>query len=164
MNEQENLAAVTKVCLGNADAIRFLTDVTEVLHLWDDLIDRDHVLTDTTINRGMWKALVELPRNSFYLHNFSALNAVLVSAIVNWEVATQMERHPQGPNDKSIAFIIRSSYVDLITLVAAICGGREHAVSMMLEARRLWHDEGLHGYLANLRKEQVAREGNSNGM
>ena len=160
MSEQRNHEAVQRVCLGNQEAVHFLEDITEVLHLWDDLIDRDQVLTDASINKTMWKALVALPRNSFYAQNFLALNTVLVAAIVNWEIATGMERDPAATsNDEVIAFIIRSSYIDLVTLVAVLCGGPEHAVTIMREARQLWHDEGLVGYRQSLVLERSRREG-----
>jgi hypothetical protein len=159
----EHDQAVHAVCRGNADAIRFLEDITEVLHLWDDLVDKDKELPDEVINRAMWKALVDLPRNPFYAQNFATLNTLLVAAIVNWEVATQMERKQTGKDDLHIAFILRSSYIDLVLGTAIIIGGREHAISMMLPARRLWHDEGFLGYRAALESEEIAR-GVKNGL
>jgi hypothetical protein len=159
VSENANREAMQRVCLGNQDAIRFLDDITEVLHFWDDLIDRDHDLMDAKINKIMWTALVTLPRNPFYVQHFVSLNAVLVTAIINWQVATDFERKPYSDNDEVIAFIIRSSYIDLMTLVAVLCGGQDHAATIMREARELWHDEGLAGYRQNLALEKTSREG-----
>jgi hypothetical protein len=155
--ESENAEAVRLVCKGHPDAIRFLEDITEILHLWDDLVDRDKAVSDSTINKAFWKALIDLPRNAFYAANFQTLNALLVAAIVNWEVATQMERRPDGKDDLHIAYILRSSYIDLVLGVAVILGGREHAIEMMLPARRMWHDEGYMGYCTALELEEKAR-------
>jgi hypothetical protein len=153
----ENEEAVRRVCKGNTDAIRFLEDITDILHLWDDLIDRDKPLTDGQINAVMWKALVDLPRNPFYAANFHTLNILLMAAIVNWEVATKMERERGGQDDLHIAYILRSSYIDLVLGVAVILGGREHAVEMMLPARRLWHNEGFEGFCQALELEMKVR-------
>ena len=158
--EQE---AMQRVCLGNQDAVRFLSDITDVLHLWDDLIDRDHELADVHINKIMWLALVALPRNPFYAQHFLALNSVLVTAIVNWQIATDVERTSHSDNEEVIAFIIRSSYIDIITLVAVLCGGPEHATTIMREVRQLWHSEALSGYKQNLVQERLSREGAQNG-
>jgi hypothetical protein len=149
--------AIQRVCKGNTDAVRFLEDITEILHLWDDLVDRDKAVSDEAINQGMWKALIDLPRNPFYAANFTSLNILLVAAIVNWEVATKMERNPVGADDLNIAFIIRSSYIDLVLGVAVILGGRVHAAEMMLTIRRMWHDEGFMGYCDALELETKAR-------
>ena len=157
MDEKENAEAVRLVCRGNPLAVQFLEDITEILHLWDDLIDRDKPLQDAAINRTMWKALINLPRNQFYSANFLFLNGLLMTAIINWELATTMERTQVDDNDLPIAFILRSSYVDLVTGVALIVGGREHALEMMLTARRLWHNEGLYGYRKALAQEQTVR-------
>jgi hypothetical protein len=161
--EKVTQEAMQRVCLGNQDAIRFLNDITDVLHLWDDLIDRDHELPDAHINKTMWIALVALPRNPFYVQHFMALNSILVTAIVNWQIATDMERKPSSDNEEVIAFIIRSSYIDIITLVAVLCGGPDHATSIMREARQLWHSEELSGYRQNLIQERLSREGAQNG-
>lgn len=156
-NVNENAEAVRLVCKGHPDAIRFLEDITDVLHLWDDLVDKDKPLTDGQINQVMWKALIDLPRNPFYVANFPVLNTLLSAAIVNWEVATSMERDPRGTDDLHIAYILRSSYIDLVLGVALIVGGREHALEMMLPARRLWHSEGFLGYCDALKMEEKAR-------
>ena len=158
-SEKTPLELLHKTCLGNQDAVRFLEDITSVLHLWDDLIDRDNELTDSHINKTMWAALVTLPRNPFYSQNFLALNTVLVTAIINWQIATDMERKPNSDNDEVIAFIIRSSYIDLMTLVAVLCGGADHATTIMREVREFWHDEKLSGYRENLVQERLSREG-----
>lgn len=153
----ENAEAVRLVCKGHPDAIRFLEDITDILHVWDDLVDKDKPLTDDQINQTMWKVLIDLPRNTFYAANFASLNTLLATAIVNWEVATRMERDPSGPDDLHIAFILRSSYIDLVLGVALIVGGREHALEMMLPARRMWHNEGFEGYCRALEMEAKAR-------
>lgn len=141
-----------KAANGNKDAAAFLELIVDILHFWDDLIDKDNEITDEYIHKAMWKALVDLPRNAFYSRNFSELNPVLVVAISNWIAANDMEAAGQE-SDLDIAFIIRSSYVDLITHTATLCGGFEHGRNVALEVRRKTHSEGSQGYRDNLAKQ-----------
>jgi hypothetical protein len=143
---------VLRATCGNQAAAAFLETITTVLHFWDDLVDKDKPLPDSHINKCMWMVLVELPRNPFYRANFEDLNPVLVIAIQNWLAANVMEAGDSG-SDKQIAFITRSSYVDIVIQTATICGGFEFGQGIALEARRLWHGEGFDGYLANLQKQ-----------
>jgi hypothetical protein len=143
---------------GNRQATDFIELIVEVLHFWDDLIDRDKVVSDADINDKMFKLLVTLPRNPFYLANFTTLNPVLVNAITNWHVANRMERAEQ-PDDYQlrIAYILRSSYVDLITQSALIVGGPDWAVNVGEQIRLYAHKETYEGYLDNLTNEFAAR-------
>lgn len=141
---------------GNANATDFILKMVHVLHLWDDLIDRDKPVDDAAINRGFQFLLVDIPRNPFYAQHFGALNTLVSTAITNWHVATRMER--EGADyEKSIAFILRSSYIDLLTHIAAIVGGPEWAVQMADKARRFAHCETYGGYLLNLEREKLDR-------
>jgi hypothetical protein len=56
--------------------------------------------------------------------------------------------------DRRIAFILRSTYVDLVTICAYLVGGREWAVQVALEARRDTSAEGWDAYLAALGNEK----------
>lgn len=143
---------------GNTDAAQFLLDMVSVLHFWDDLVDRDKPVDDATIDDRFFTMLVALPRNPFYQAHFAALNTTLTTAIANWHAATRMER---GTDDyaKSIAFILRSSYVDLVTQVAFITGGPDWAAQISHRVHWFAHQETYEGYLKNLDAERQAREG-----
>ena len=114
------------VCQGNVGAKQFLDHISNILHFWDDLVDKDKPVSDSDTNTWMWAALIELPRNQFYVANFSYLNSVLAMAILNWEVATRIERQDNDDYSLNIAYIIRSSYADLAVAVALLIGGRAH--------------------------------------
>lgn len=144
------------VARGNEAAANFLSTIVDVLHTWDDLIDQDHEFDAVAVNRAFTAALFTLPRNQFYMRHFDLLNPVLMSAINNWHVANILE-NGYSDEDKRIAFISRSSYIDLITQVAFIVGGHEWVIQVGPEIRRFAHSEGWEGYLANLETEKAAR-------
>ena len=138
---------------GNRAAYDFLTTMFEVLHFWDDLIDNDREVTPEEVNRSMWSALVTIPENSFFQQNFSQLMPLLKVAIFNWQAANVMERS-QDTLDKQIAFVLRSTYVDLVSMCAYIVGGRDWAHEVALEARRQTSSEGFDDYLDALTREK----------
>lgn len=142
--------------LGNQAAADFLDAVTEVAHFWDDLIDGDRALGADEIHARMFDALVTLPRNQFYRDNFSGLNATLAVAAANWQAATRMEREGEAEKLK-IAYILRSSYADLVTHAALIVGGPEWARKVAYAVRLETHAEQFDGYLTGLREEAQAR-------
>lgn len=150
------------VCGGNPAAAQFLMDMVEVLHLWDDLIDMDRPVPPEAINDAFRMALVDIPRNPFYQSNFDLLNPVLLSAINNWHVANILEAG-DAEDDLRIAFISRSSYIDLITQVAYIVGGDEWVRHIGPDIRRFAHSEGWVKYQDNLKAERTARAKRSKG-
>ncbi|MCS2609024.1 hypothetical protein [Halomonas dongshanensis] len=141
---------------GDSSAVEFIEIVCDVAHKWDDLIDRDKELDDASINKLFFDLLIRLPRNTFYRKNFEHLNSVLMNSISNWQIATEMER--EGDDYRtSIAFILRSSYVDLITQASLITGGNKWACAVGKQAREITHSETYSGYLKNLTKESQDR-------
>jgi len=151
--ERDQLLAWFK---GNAAAADYVDMVCRIAHLWDDLIDRDKEVPDDEINQGFFEALIKLPRNPFYRTHFDHLNAVLINAVSNWQIATKLEREG-GDYEKSIAFVLRSSYADLITQSALIVGGEKWACQVGEEVRKATHGETFDGYIKNLSKEASDR-------
>lgn len=140
---------------GDQSALDFLRVVYDIAHAWDDLVDRDKPVQASAINQAFFSALVVLPSNAFYRQNQQHLMPVLTNAMTNWQVANRLERG-DDVNELKIAFILRSSYCDLVTQAALIVGGLEHAVAVGVEIRRFIHGEGFTGYLANLQTEKKA--------
>lgn len=142
----------------NADAGAFLAQIVSILHFWDDLIDKDHKLSDRTINDMFELMLIFLPRNRFYMANFDMLNPILISAIQNWHLANTIERS-EIRESYNISFIIRSSYVDIITMTAYLLGGQDFAQEIGMSIRLLAHKEGMTTYVSELSREAKARNG-----
>jgi hypothetical protein len=145
--------------LGSTEAVQFVVRVFRVLHVWDDLIDRDKALTDDEINSVFWDLLVVLPTDPFYVRNIALLNSTLVNAIVNWHIANKLEREGDE-KDKSIAFVLRGAYIDLLSAAAFIVGGMRWAQEIGPAIRRWAHEETFDEYMVNLAKECEARDAN----
>jgi hypothetical protein len=141
---------------GDVPAMTFVRRIFSVLHVWDDLIDRDKTVTDGEIMTAFMIALIELPNDAFYQKHFSVLQPILINSINNWHAANLMER-TGGEKDKSIAFILRGTYIDLLSMSAFLVGGSDLSFRMTLYIRRWAHEEDFPVYLANLSKEIEAR-------
>jgi hypothetical protein len=137
---------------GHPEAAEFCITLVEILHTWDDLIDRDKPVSPEAINQAFWLALVELPLNPFYQVHFHDLIPCLMTAILNWHAANDMEA-TESEADKEIAFILRSSYADVVEQAARLVGGYDWARQVTPLIRREFHKEGYAGYRVNLTKQ-----------
>lgn len=148
----EHYKVIHKWMKGDEEAITFVMEVSRIVHVWDDLIDKDRELTPLDINEAFWSLFFTLPNNRFYMRHFNSLNPMLLVAEINWRTANSLEE--TGSNkDLEIAYIIRSSYVDVIIMSAMFSGGREWAYTVAPDIRRWVHSEGYEKYVVNFDME-----------
>jgi hypothetical protein len=152
--DEARFAPILDAVRGNRDAAAFVADWFEVCHFWDDMIDRDKPVTPDFINLSMWRLLVAMPRNRFYRAHMDEFQPVISNAIINWHMANAMEAE-RRPDDMAPAFILRSSYVDVVVTAANIIGGPIWAADVALRLRRATHSETFAGYLKNLEKQDA---------
>ena len=138
--------------LGDESAIAFARVLLDVMHTWDDLIDGDRQPSADAVHRAFRAALVLLPGSAFYTAHFAHLYPLLDAAMLDWLTANELES-TGGVLDLQIAFVIRSSYVQILMRCAQIVGGWEHAVKVAPGIRRAVHAEGMANYIQALRAE-----------
>ncbi|MTJ81732.1 MAG: hypothetical protein F8N37_12040 [Telmatospirillum sp.] len=156
-DKQVDFDEVAFRCLkGRRDAVVFIKMMCDILHTWDDLIDRDKPVDPEAINRAFFTALVTLPRDPFYAANFALLNPIVETAIYNWWTANLYEASSDEDRLRA-AFILRSSYSDIATMCARIVGGPDWARTVGPEIHDHWHGEGWAKYLLNLEHEKECR-------
>jgi hypothetical protein len=141
---------------GNADAVNFVVRIFRALHVWDDLIDKDKPVADDEIHAVFWDLLIGLPSDKFYQANLGLLSATLVNSVVNWHISNKLERDGDE-KDKSIAFILRGAYIDVLSTSALIVGGLDWVREIGPDIRRWAHEETFAQYLTNFAKECEAR-------
>lgn len=150
---------VERALKGHQEALLFLRAMGRLLHWFDDLIDKDRQVTDAETYEALWTALIELPQNTFYAEHQSVLQPIVANSIVNWRVATNIERNRAAETgDLVIAYVTRSSYIDLATMCALLIGGAEWAVVCGYGLRKWAHSESFDQYLKALADETRARE------
>lgn len=132
---------------GNAEAVAFVTSVAQASHVYDDLIDRDKEVTADAIHDLVWCLLVRLPTNPFYRAHQEVIRPVLITGILNWKAATDMETDGDL-EELRIAHALRYAIADVLLLSMAIVGGQTHAMNNARRARLVAQQDTWANYLA----------------
>lgn len=139
MNQKELLY---KVLRGNESAIQFIELLGGISQVWDDLIDGDDA-DGPAVNGAFIDALCMLPRNQFYAQNFSELQPLIDSAILDWLTSNQLE--DEGERTE-LSWALRDSLAAVIVGAAKIVGGMAWANEISKTVRLFVHDESIEGY------------------
>lgn len=126
-DKNERATAFLRWANGNVAAADFLAQIAEIARLADDIVDEDE-----NRQRNMaWllhRVLVQLPLNPFFIANAPFLGPLMNVIIVQW---LQSDEWRVGGNDlkRQFGFIYREAVGSLVTAVASVTGGIEHAKS-----------------------------------
>jgi len=148
---------INEIAKKDKDAAEFLSTIVNVSAVWDDLCDRDVKVENKDISRAFESILIGLPTNKFYMSNISSLHPLMMVAIGNWKLATEIERQ-EAQEAYEYSFVIRSSYADIFMMTAWIIYGEEYAIEFASRVRAFVHDEGLGHYQKSLVIEKLRRE------
>ena len=149
-NEAEFVSWALK---GDRGAIDFCDMFFRISQTWDDLIDRDKPIHESTINRMMWDALIELPSNSFYLEHQAELIPLFRQYAIDWMDSNVLERG-KSDHGKNIAFVLRDSVSSLLTQCAYYIGGIEWMAEVSVHIREHIFEDTLFDYKASLENQQ----------
>lgn len=126
--------ALSELLCGNQDAVRCVRDIARCSHVYDDLIDRDKPVGDQAIHDLIWTLLIALPVNPFYRDHQHVIRPVLITGILNWKAATDIER--EGCREElRVAHVLRYAIADVLLICMEITGGHEHAMRHARRAR-----------------------------
>lgn len=140
------VARLTEAFVGDTDAVRFMLDLARVVHLWDDLIDRDKQPSDRVINDVFFALMVGFPANSFYRRHADALTPVIATGILNWHAANELEADGR-PDSLRVAHVVRCAIGDVALLIAYLLGGLEHARRHAAQLRMLMQQDSFDDYM-----------------
>lgn len=105
----------------------------ELLHTWDDLVDKDKPVTEIQINRAFLLCLVRLPLNPVYQRIQLACAPLWLSIVAAYECANEYERR-KDRHGLEIAHNLRYAAGHIITmamqLVCSEAHVREHLPAM----------------------------------
>jgi hypothetical protein len=132
--------------MGNRHAADFVLMLARISHVWDDLIDRDKPVSNETINRTFFDALIELPANPFYREHYATLRPLMAIGAMNYEIANTYEALG-GEERLALAHVLRYSIADIATAVALITGGPDWARKIGPELRQRSQKDTLQHYL-----------------
>lgn len=125
-----------RICCGNESAISWIVLGHAYVHEIDDLIDEDH--TGERVCRVCALALQLYTHPFFMAHQATLASAMMVitnsyADSVRWEKETDWKA---GFSDWA-----RHGWIDVVLLVAFLCGGYQHMRNQSLELRsQSYHD------------------------
>ena len=128
--------ALLELMGGNQDAADMVTMVANWSHTYDDLIDKDKAVSDARIHAAMWTLVAGLSQNPFFAKHQDTFRALLMSGVLNWHAANQMER--SGCVEQlRLAHVLRYSIADVAMVAMALAVNQEHAFKNAARCRLL---------------------------
>lgn len=119
------------------DAAIWLLDLWHVTQVFDDVADGDAVNRDD-LDGAIWKGLVAMPANPFFIAHQSTLQPVLATAIMKWKASDSAEK--AGKADEK-SFVWRAGYYDVLMCVVMLCHDPETAMALADEVMALYGED-----------------------
>ena len=133
-------------CLGDSpEAVHFVVTLFGACQVLDDLIDKDEETTDWDITNMFTSLLIEIPRNKFYKRHIDYLTPVLNQVMDDWKASVELEKGDE--QKKQVAYILRSTYSNIITHCAYLLGGQERMDYAGRIVRQVAYSETFEEYL-----------------
>lgn len=111
---------------GNLGAIQFCMALVFIVHLWDDLIDKDKDRTPHDINAAFTLMFGTIPTIPFYQQHIQQLSPLLLSTALLWQNANEIEH---GDDDQQfMAFIVRQDFVKIFHYCMYLIGGHDYVI------------------------------------
>ena len=135
--------------IGDADAVRFILQFSDICELFDDLIDKDRDIPDDHVIRVLFCVLTELPVNPFFDKWKQHLIPIIVTGINAWLDANELEKGDE--NDRVFAYVLRDWYMEFVSFVIYATRGRDYMREVSMDVRHFFtHHETLSEYMENL--------------
>jgi hypothetical protein len=120
----------------NADALAMYYLFEELAHTWDDLVDKDKLVSEDKINKAFFICLVSLPSNQFYKYIQNAVLPMWVTIISSYQTANKFEKD-KDVHGIEISHNLRYAAGHIIAYAVHVCVGPEMAKEIMPD---VWKD------------------------
>ncbi|ASP84761.1 hypothetical protein CN221_11110 [Sinorhizobium meliloti] len=130
-------AAFLRWTRGDEAAADFLAEIAAIARLADDIVDEE----ENRQRNVCWllvRTLTRLPQNPFFNRHLAVLAPVIHSVIVQWELSDEW-RSSHDALKRQFGFVMREAVGSIVTAVAAICGGYDHAKTTTEDFFELCH-------------------------
>lgn len=135
----------------NTAAIELSFMLLDVMHIWDDLVDRDKPVVEDDINRAFFMSLQMIPTHPLWN---VGLSTMLTSVYLRWHTATHIERDKAATdNDLAKAWMLRAGVFDLFELLCQQLFGLAWAEDCG-PAIRAYYGEPLKAFIKEIRQCQ----------
>jgi|TARA_R110000868_G_scaffold18467_1_gene81122 hypothetical protein len=111
---------------GNQDALNMYRMMIDLLHTWDDLVDKDKPATENDINNAFLICLVYLQANPFYRSIQEQVWPMWLTVVSAYEAANKFERD-KDEHGIEIAHNLRYAAGHIVAYAVQVCVGHEKA-------------------------------------
>jgi purine-cytosine permease-like protein len=111
---------------GNHHALNMYRAFVDMLHTWDDLVDKDKPVSEVEINKAFLICLVYLPGNPFYRSIQEAILPMWLVVVSSYETANKFEAD-KDPHGIEISHSLRYAAGSIIAYAVHVCVGPEKA-------------------------------------
>ncbi|WP_037460668.1 hypothetical protein [Sinorhizobium fredii] len=130
-------AALLRWTRGDEAAADFLKEIAEIARLADDIVDEDEH-RQRNVCWLLIRTLTVLPANPFFARHVDRLAPLMHTVIVQWQLSDEW-RSSRDALKRQFGFVMREAVGSIVTAVAAICGGYDHAKSATEDFFELCH-------------------------
>jgi purine-cytosine permease-like protein len=125
---------------GDQHALNMFRAFVDLLHTWDDLVDKDKPISEIEINRAFLTALVYLPANPFYRSIQDAILPMWLVVVSSYETANRYEAD-KDPHGIEISHGLRYAAGNIIAYAVHVCVGAEKAREVLPEVwKAIFHE------------------------
>lgn len=118
--------------LNDSRAVNLAMQILFVVHVWDDLIDKDKTVTSSMINKAFRYAIYDIPTNPIMNRE---LNILWLSCYNQWLAANEMEIKKEQYEK---AYMLRAAIYSMFLQIASVVGGLDHAEKISYELFSLY--------------------------
>jgi purine-cytosine permease-like protein len=136
---------------GNHDALNMYRAFVNLAHTWDDMIDRDNLVSADDINRAFLTCLVYLPANPFYRAIQEQILPMWLVVVSSYETANAFEK-AKDPHGIEIAHSLRYAAGNIVAYAVHVCLGADKAKEVLPEVWKAMFYERFDDY----RKEHLS--------
>lgn len=107
---------------GDKSAAVLVSSIIVLVNIWDDLIDKDHPVTNTEINAAFFCALSEIPQNPFFASHRDYLQPLMDTMMTCYFCANHWEQS-KDEHGMEIGHVLRYAPAFVIGAVLNIIHG-----------------------------------------
>lgn len=137
--EPEVLERFNRWAKGNQHLVNILICYIDLCQIPDDFVDADNEAYKSKTNRIRQMAqlmntmLTRLPNNPVYRQHQARFEALNIAILAHWSVSSTWEMS-ENKERRIYAFVYRTLPISVVTFVAYLAGGWEHALQVTHEA------------------------------
>lgn len=124
----------------NKDAVVCMVLISNIVEIWDDLIDARESVSDTQINTAFLQTLIDLPSNPFWKQYQPLLNPIIMVSVNAWMDANDAQKSDEQWK-RRMAFYLRNASMELVLYIAQLTGGWQHLRNVSMEIREFFAHE-----------------------